>query len=807
MHAEVPVEKLRRICDPSSLGFKTTEELKPVEGIIGQARAIRALQFGLGIQEHGFNIYVAGLPGTGRKTAVKAFLEALAREKPVPSDWCYVYNFKDPYYPRALKLPSGKGKALQEDMRRTIEEARREIPKAFEKEDYTLRKEQIGDALRKKREESFTRLGEKAQERGFLVQSSPMGLLIIPVMGGNPMSDQEFMALPSETKEEILKKRGVVEEELKRVMKELKVAEREANEELQKLDREVAFFAVGHLFVDLKEKYEDLPQILEYLKEVEEDILEKISQFRGGGEGPTELFPFARMKELAFRKYQVNVVVDNSQMTGAPVVLEFNPTYNNLFGRIEKESEFGALVTDFSMIRAGSLHRANGGYLVLQMEDVLRNIFSWDGLKRSVRNREIAIEEAGERLGFISTKSLSPEAIPLDAKVVLIGNPLFYHLLYAYDEDFNELFKVKADFDTRMDRDDNIHTYAASLFSLCCREHLKHMDAGAVAKVIEHSSRLAEDQEKLSTRFIEIADILREANHYASLESSTLVTIAHMEKAIEERVYRSNLIQEKIHELIERGILFIDTGGEVVGQVNGLSVISLGDYFFGRPNRITVSMSLGREGLIDIEREVKMGGRIHSKGVMILGGFLADRYAQDKPLALSARLVFEQSYEEVEGDSASSAELYALLSAISCLPVRQGIAVTGSVNQKGQVQAIGGVNEKIEGFFKVCQTKGLDGLQGVMIPESNIRNLMLKEEVVQATRDGKFHIWPVKTIDEGIEILTGVEAGLRRADGTFEPDTVNDRVDKKLREMARQIRDFMKEEGKGKAETANSDQP
>ena len=808
MHPEVPVERLRRICDPASLAFKTTEELKPIEGIIGQARAIRALQFGLAIQEHGFNIYVAGLPGTGRKTAVRAFLEALAREKPVPSDWCYVYNFKDPYYPRALKLPPGKGKVLQEDMRKTVEEARHEIPKAFEKEDYTLRKERIGDALRKKREESFTRLGEKAQEKGFLIQSSPVGLLIIPVLEGNPMSDQEFMALPSETKEEILKKRSVVEEELKQVMKELKVVERDANEELQKLDREVALFAVGHLFIDLKEKYEDLPQVLDYLKEVQEDILEKIGQFRGEGEGtPEMMFPFTRMKELAFRKYQVNVVVDNSEMTGAPVVMEFNPTYNNLFGRIEKETEFGALVTDFTMIRAGSLHRANGGYLVLQMEDVLRNIFSWDGLKRSIRNREIVIEEAGERLGFISTKSLSPEAVPLDAKVILIGSPLFYHLLYAYDADFNELFKVKADFDTRMDRNgENIHTYAASLFALCCKERLKHMDAGAVAKVIEHSSRLAEDQEKLSTRFIEIADILREANHYAHAEGSLLVTRAHLEKAIEERVYRSNLIQEKVHDLIEKGVFFIDTEGEVVGQVNGLAVINLGDFFFGRPNRITVSLALGREGLIDIEREAKLGGRIHSKGVMILGGFLADRYAQDKPLALSARLVFEQSYVVVVGDSASSTELYALLSAISGLPIRQEIAVTGSVNQKGQVQAIGGVNEKIEGFFKVCQAKGLTGSQGVMIPESNVSNLMLKEEVVQAAKDGKFHIWPVRTIDEGIEILTGVKAGQRRPDGTFEPDTVNDRVDQRLREMARQIRDFMKEEGKEKSETANSDE-
>ena len=806
MHPEVPAERLRRICDPSSLGFRTTEGLKPVEGIIGQARAIRALQFGLAIQEHGFNIYVAGLPGTGRTTAVKAFLEELARQKEVPTDWCYVHHFKDPYFPKAMKLPPGKGKVLQEDMRKLVEEARREIPRVFEKEDYTMRRERIGDGLRKKREALFTRLGERAQEKGFLIQSSQVGLLIIPVVDGNPMSDQDFMALPPERKEEILKRRSVVEEELKAVTKELKAAEKEANEELQNLDREVALFAVGYLLNDLKERYEDLPQVLNYLKEVQEDILENIGQFRGGGEGSSEmLLPMARLRELAFRKYQVNVVVDNSGMTGAPVVMEFNPTNNNLFGRIEKESEFGALVTDFTMIRAGSLHRANGGYLVVQVEELLRNIFSWDGLKRSIRNREIAIEEAGERLGFIATKSLSPEPIPLETKVILIGNPALYHLLFAYDEDFNELFKVKADFDTRMDRtEENIKTYAASLWSLCCRERLRHMDAGAVAKVIEHSSRLAEDQEKLSTRFIEISDIMREANHYASSAGSSLVTRGEVEKAIEERIYRSNLIQERINDLIAKGVFCIDTEGEVVGQVNGLAVISLGDFAFGRPNRITVSVGLGREGIIDIERESKLGGRIHTKGVMILGGFLADRYAQDKPLALSARLVFEQSYEEVEGDSASSTELYALLSALSGLPIRQGIAVTGSVNQKGQVQAIGGVNQKVEGFFQICQAKGLTGAQGVIIPESNLSNLMLKEEVVQAAREGKFHIWPVKTIDEGIEILTGQQAGQKRADLTFEPDTVNDRVNRRLRELARQLRDFTKEEGREKGETADS---
>ncbi|HID86001.1 MAG TPA: Lon protease family protein, partial [Anaerolineae bacterium] len=454
-----------------------------------------------------------------------------------------------------------------------------------------------------------------------------------------------------------------------------------------------------------------------------------------------------------------------------------------------------ALVTDFTMIREGSLHRANGGYLVLPAEEVLRNLFSWDGLKRALRNKEIAIEEAGERLGFIATKSLRPEPIPLDVKVVLIGRTSLYHLLYALDEDFSELFKVKADFDISMDRtEENINDYAAFVCTVCEEEGLKHLDRSALAKIVEYGSRLAEDQEKLSTRFGEISDVIREASFYATQEDLPYVTADHVKRAIEERFYRSNLLQEKIREMIERGTIMIDVEGEEVGQVNGLSVISLGDIAFGRPSRITATIGLGREGLIDIEREAKLGGPIHTKGVMILSGYLAEKYAQDKPLTLSSRLVFEQSYSGVEGDSASSTELYAILSSLSGLPIQQSIAVTGSINQKGEVQAIGGVNEKIEGFFEVCKAKGLTGEQGVIIPESNVKNLMLKEEVVEAVEQRKFHIWPVKTVDEGIEILTGVPAGERREDGTFEEGTVNYLVDKRLRELAETMRRFARPE-------------
>jgi len=795
MTQELPVDKLRRICDPQMLGCETTEEMKPLETIIGQERAVRALEFGLGIQEFGFNIYVAGQPGTGKTTAVKRFLEEVAKDKAVPPDWCYVNNFRDPYRPHALRLPPGRGREFQKEVKNLVEGARREIPRAFESDEYAARREATIQGFQKERQELISQMGERAQEEGFFLQMTPMGLLIIPVMDGKPLSEEEFLALGAEVKEQVLQKRESLQEELKRAMRQFTPLEKKTGEALQKLDQEVALFTVGPSVSELIEKYRDFPEVVAYLKEVRDDIVENLSQFREEAEAqPTSPIPVPGARELPFRKYEVNVVVDNSGLKGAPVVMELNPTYNNLFGRIEKEAQFGALITDFTMIREGSLHRANGGYLVLPTEELLRNLFSWDSLKRALRNKEIAIEEAGERLGFVTTKSLQPEPISLDAKVALIGQPMLYYLLYNLDEDFSELFKVKADFDIRMARtDENIKDYAAFVCTLCAEEGLKHLEASALARLIEHSSRLAEDQEKLSARFGEISDIIREASFYAIQEDAAHVTAAHVQKAVEERFYRSNLLQERIHEMIERGTIIIDAVGEEVGQVNGLSFVDLGDIAFGRPNRITASIGLGQAGLVDIEREAELGGPIHTKGVLILSGYLAVKYAQDKPLSLSAHLVFEQSYSGVEGDSASSTELYALLSSLSGLPIKQGIAVTGSINQKGEVQAIGGVNEKIEGFFETCKARGLTGQQGVLIPESNVQNLMLKKEVLEAVKEGKFHIWAVKTVDEGIEILTGVKAGARKEDGTFEEDSVNDRVDRRLQELAERMKEFGKE--------------
>lgn len=494
----------------------------------------------------------------------------------------------------------------------------------------------------------------------------------------------------------------------------------------------------------------------------------------------------------------MNVIVDNSETAGAPVVVEYNPTYNNLIGRIEKEAVFGALITDFTMIRAGSLHRANGGYLVIPVEELLRNLFSWDGLKRALREREVVIEEAAERLGFLTTKTLQPEPIRLKLKVILLGDPLLYYLLYHFDPDFQELFKVKAEFGTRMDRTpENVQKYAAFFCTLCKKEKLLHLDASAVAKLVEYGSRLAEDQTKLATRFSEIADVVREACYYARKEGADYATADHVRRAIDERFYRSNLIQERIQEMIVRGTIMVETTGAKVGQVNGLSVLSLGDISFGKPQRITVTVAAGKEGVIDIEREAKLGGRIHTKGVLILTGYLTEKYAAEAPLTLAARLVFEQSYEGIEGDSASSAELYALFSALSGVPLRQDLAVTGSVNQKGEIQAIGGVNEKIEGFFDVCRAKGLTGEQGVLIPAANRENLMLREDVVEAVREGRFHIYLVKHIDEGIEILTGVPAGERGPDGSFPEGTIHGKVAARLKEMAAQLKAEKEKEEKG----------
>lgn len=775
------------------LECRSSGDLAPLEGIIGQDRALRALNLGLGMHDKGFNVYVAGPSGTGKTTAVRNFLEAIAKSRPVPSDWCYVNNFRNAYEPLGIKLPIGRARTLQKDVDKFIEEVRRAVPRALQSDEFQSKREALMKAAEERRNAILSDLGKEAERSGFSIQATPLGIMLVPILNGKPISDEELATLPDHKKEEIAKKRGNLESRFEEAMKQVATLDRETRTALGKLTSDGVQYAIGFVMDSLVKAYDDIPEVLRYLKDVRTDILENFELFAGTQEPAASqgqlLAPW--MKDLPFRRYKINVIVDNSELKGAPVIFEENPTYTNLFGRIEKEAQFGSFTTDFTLVKGGSIHKANGGYLVIPVEELLGNTLSYDGLKRALRNSKIVIEEIGERLGFVSTKSLTPQPIPLDVKVILVGNPLVYQLLFAHDPEFREFFKVKADFDTTIERNkENLRRYASFVCTICGKEGLKHLESSAIAKVVEYGSRLAEDQKKLSTRFAEIADLIREANYYATQDGAKYINVTHILKALEEKVYRSNLIQQKIIEMTQRGLILIDTSGTKVGQVNGLSVISLGDFEFGRPSRVTASIGLGREGVIDIEREAKMGGPIHTKGVLILGGYLANKYAQDKPLSLSARLVFEQSYEGVEGDSASSTELYAILSSLANLPVKQNIAVTGSVNQRGEVQAIGGVNEKIEGFYELCKVKGLKGDETVMIPKSNVQDLMLKEEVVKAVEEGRFHIYPVSNIDQGIEILTGVKAGERRKDELFEPNTVNYKVDQRMGEMAKSMAKF-----------------
>jgi lon-related putative ATP-dependent protease len=794
MAIPLPPRQYRNSFDESLVECGTTKDLQPLKEIVGQKRALSALTFGLNIEEVGFNVFVSGMHGTGRKSAVKKFLDDLSKTKPRGNDWIYVNNFDNPYEPNAIRLPPGMGKQFREDMTTFIAEAKRFIPQVFDSEDYANRHDAAIRGIGDEKAQLLAHIDEVAREKGFIIQPGPQGLLTIPLKeNGEPYPQEEFVTLPQEVQVRYQKRREELLTELRNTFRQLRDLDQKGNDTIEQLNRDVVLNAIGHRIAALKDKYEKIDEIHAYIDAVQKDIVENIPQFLPEQSPQPTPSPFQNplIRDLVFRKYDVNVIVDNSENDGAPVVYEQNPSYLNLFGKIEKEVQYGVVTTDFTMIRPGSIHRANGGYLVMMAEDLFRNPYSWDGLKTALKTGEVVVEEPGERMGFISTKGIKPEPIPLSLKVIIIGTPQIFQILFSQDPDFPELFRVKADFDITMDRtEENTRNYASFICGICRDLNLRHLDKSAVAKVIEYGSRLAEDQGKLTTRFSDVANLIQEASYYAEKEQSEYTTGHHVLRAIEEKMYRSNLIQEKIQEFIKKDIFLISTEGEKVGQINGLSVIGLGDIAFGRPSRVTASVGIGRGGIIDIEREAAMGGPTHTKGVLIISGFLNDRYAQDKPLSLSARLVFEQSYEGVDGDSASSTELYAILSALSGLPINQAIAVTGSVNQKGEIQAIGGVNEKIEGYFEVCKAKGLTGKQGVMIPSSNVQNLMLKEEIIEVAKEGKFAIYPVSHIDEGIEVLTGVKAGKRLPDGTFERGSVNDLVDRRLKEMAETLKEY-----------------
>jgi len=801
---EVPVELLYARIDPKTLGFDTTESLcPPEEGVVAQDRAIEAIKFGMGMKDIDYNIFIAGQPKTGLTYIARTFLEKTAKSEPTPPDCCYVYNFKEPDSPNYLSLTAGRGKELKKSMEQFVQTLQAKIPEVFDSEDYSAKEAEVHQAFERQRRDIIDALSQRAKEEGFILQFSQVGMVIVPATeDGQPMSQEQLSQLPEEKKQELRKKSDNLQKEMNDAIKEIRKAETGFKEKHSKLDAEIAMYVVGHLMETLEEQFKDEEEVLDYFKEVQEDILDNIDDFKKKQEPQQQATPFpVAPKEVTFRKYDVNVLIDNSETEGAPVIIESNPSYPNLFGSIERQAYFGALFTDFTMIKPGALHKANGGYLILKALDLLKYWISWEALKRAIKDRQIKIEDLGELYGIFSTRTLKPTPVPLNVKLVLTGDPYLYQLLYIYDDRFPKMFKVKAHLDTEVDNtEDNLKQGACVMSKFCVDQGLRHVTNDGVARVLEYSMEVTGDREKLTLKLADVSDLLKEANYYAEVDKSDFINSEHVQKAIEKKRFRASLYEEKVQELIKKDIFWVEIDGQKVGQVNGLSILMTGDHEFGKPSRITATISLGKGGVVDIDREAKLSGNIHTKGVMILSSYLKEKFAHNKPLSLSASLCFEQSYGMVDGDSASSTELYVLLSAISGVPIYQGIAVTGSVSQKGEVQPIGGVTRKIEGFFDICQHKGLTGKQGVMIPEKNVNNLMLRRDVVEAVKKGKFHIYPVSTVEEGIEILTGMKAGELQEDGTYPEGTLFRKVDDKLQEMAEMEKEF----GKSKEEEAEN---
>lgn len=785
----VPVERLRRYCRPDELCCETTEEVQPLKDFIGQERAVRAMQFGVNMRAPGYNVYVAGPTGTGKSTYINDVLKRVAGQGSTPGDWVYLYDFANPDRPRAVSLPATSGKSFQKDMEDLAKDLKAAIPKAFEGEAYENKKAAIVQELEGEIEKAINGVRREASEAGFILKQGSNGFYFAPTRDGKKMSIDEYESLPRETQEELEKQGRVMQQRLEEVLSATRQLERETRQKIADLDKQIVLVAAGPLVGKIQDRYGKIEGVAEYLQGVLNDIAKNLEMLKPsvGGEG----VGLGCEGQNLFDRYRVNLFVNNGDTKGAPVVFENSPNYYNLFGKIEYNTQMGTLSTGHTMIKAGAIHRANGGYLVLQARDVLSESAVWDTLKRALKNRECLVENIGEQYRMVPTVSLRPEPIPLNVKVILVGSYQIYNLLRAMDEDFQKFFKVKVDFDTEMPRTgENLAHYAAFVGAVCAREKLRHFDRTGLAELIEYGSRLAGNQNKLSTRFNEVIEVVYEAAAWAEVENSPRVMSSHAMKAIDEKIYRCNRVEEKMQEMMLKDVLMVATEGRTTGKINGLSVLDFGDYSFGRPSCITASTFMGQEGVVNIERETRMSGSSHTKGVLTLVGYLGEKFAQKKPLRMSARITFEQLYDGVDGDSASSTELYCLLSSLSDLPIDQGIAVTGSVNQKGEIQPVGGVTEKVEGFFNLCRDRGLNGKQGVIIPSRNIDNLMLNHQVVQAVAEGKFHIYAVSAVEEGIEILTGVKAGEPGEDGSYPAGTVFYSVDRKLSRYARGIKDF-----------------
>ncbi len=785
----VPVKQLRRVCDPKSLPFRTTSDLSPLEGTVGQDRAVSALDFGLSIEAEGFHVYVSGPPGTGRSTELLAQISRIAKERPAARDWCYVFNFKDPAQPKAISLSAGRGHELNHEVADLIKAIRADVLRAFESDEYVQRHNQVGQEVQVQRDQFFATMEHEAQGRGLTVNVTPMGVTTIPVIDDKPITKEQYESLSDVQKHDIQQRTQEVDSIIAQMLPQLRRIERGAQRLVAALDKQVATSMVAPRLDELRRDYVDEHGVTDYLDALGEDIVGHLDDFRATDEQQPPQLPFLppMPRDGVFSRYEVNVIVTHEPGTHAPVVVEDNPSYYHMFGRIDYRPSFGSMVTDHTMIKPGALHLANGGFLVVQALDVLMQPLVWETLKRALRTQALRMENMGEQLSIIPSSSLSPEPIPLDIKVAMIGTPQVFAILQSGDEQFSKLFKTKADFAIDVERtDEHALLLARFIAKHVQRLGMRPFDKGAVARVIEESSRLVSDQQKLSLRMMDIVDLLVEADYWACSVTSNIVHSVHVEKAIAQKIYRSSLIEDRVQEFIADGTIKVDTEGAVVGQVNGLSVFDLGDYAFGRPSRITARVSMGRGQVVNIEREVEKSGPSHSKGFLILQGYLNGKFAHRRPLSFAASIAFEQVYDEIDGDSASSTELYALLSAIGDVPLKQGIAVTGSVNQLGEVQAIGGVNEKIEGFYAVCEAKGFTGEQGVMIPRDNIHNLMLKQQVVRAVKEGRFHVWAVSSIEEGIELLTGLPAGKVKPNGAYPEGTVYRQVTDSLEALTRQ---------------------
>lgn len=790
-------------CDAAMFDFQTTAELPEFGEIIGQARATDAVEFGVTMQRDGYNLFMMGPSGVGKRTVVERCLKEAASDAPTPSDWCYVNNFEDLRRPRGLALPPGRGVKLRNDMQQLIDDLNHAIPAALESDEHRAHQRDIVREASAQQETAFEELSRQTLAEDVQFVRTPDGFALAPMKDGEVLKPNEYEQLTQAQKDAIQTKITGFERRVQEIVERIPEWSKDARDKIRELNRQAVKLTSGPLLQKLKEQYADLPEVLRYLESVERDILEQADDFSPDEEPPVPtLIP--QEEKNPFEDYDINLLVDNSQTQGAPIIAEDHPTYQNIIGRVEHETEMGALLTDFTLIKGGALHRANGGYLILDALRLLEQPFAWEGLKRALQSHSIRIEPLGEALGLISTVSLEPDAIPLSVKVVLLGDRMLYYMLEEYDPDFAELFKVAADFEDELPRTtESCQLYAKFVATLAKREKLRPLSREAVARTLEHSARVAEDSERLTAHMRSIADVLCEADHWAERDASSIIQPVHIQRAINEQQRRVSRVRDQLQEEIRRGTILIDTSGERVGQINGLSVLDLGSYAFGQPSRITATVRLGKGDVIDVEREVKLGGAIHSKGVLILSSFLATRFGQMEPLSVSVSLAFEQSYGQVDGDSASIAELCVLLSAIGDVPIKQSLAVTGSVNQLGQAQPIGGVNEKIEGFFDVCRTRGLTGEHGVVIPATNVKHLMLRQEIQDAVAAGQFNIYAVENIDQAVAILTGVPAGDRDSQGAYPVGSVNQRVAARLAEFGRRRKLF--DDAEPKADTSHGE--